>query len=230
MFRVAIQVKEIIASNLTNALDGVISPAKMLRQLRREVEEAIIALQGELTRARRRHERLEAERAQAESRAADWSEKAKIAMDHRREDLARQALLAREDCRNGLVALGTEIATSAGDMADMEQALDQLEAKRIETRQRLADQLAADGERKDSGGESEFAQRIDRRMDYIARMEQRTNFAADDAAPCRRNAAVEREIEEMRHNRAVDGELAAMREQAGVPPRSKAGKSRRKPK
>lgn len=214
MFRVAIQVKEIIASNVTSALDGVTNPAKMLRQLQREVEEAIIALQGELTRARRRHERLEVERTQAELREADWGDKARIAMDNRREDLARQALLAREDCRKGLDALRADIATLAGDIADMEQALDELEAKRTDTRQRLTDQLAADGERSGATGESGFARRTEQHMDHIARMEQRTQFASEDSAACRGHATVDREIEEMHRASTVDAELAAMRESA----------------
>lgn len=224
MFRVAIQVKDIIASNVTSALDGVTNPAKMLRQLQREVEEAIIALQGELTRARRRHERLETERTQAELREADWGDKAQIAMDNRREDLARQALLAREDCRKGLDALSTEIATLANDIADMELALDQLEAKRTDTRQRLADQLAADGESAAAPGESGFARRTDRRMDHITKMEQRTNFATEDSGVCRGNAAVDREIEEVRRAKTVDAELAVLREASAV-----SGAATRKP-
>lgn len=60
MFCLVIQVKEILSSNVTSVLDGVTDPVKMLRQLQREIEEAIIALQGELTRARWRHERLDA--------------------------------------------------------------------------------------------------------------------------------------------------------------------------
>ena len=214
MFRIAVQVKEVIASNVTSALDGVTSPAKMLRQLQREVEEAIIGLQGELTRARRRHERLEVERTQAELREADWGDKAKIAMDNRREDLARQALLARDDCGKGLDALRAEIATLVDDISDMEQALDELEAKRTDTRQRLSDQLVADGERGGKAGDTGFARRTDQRMDHIARMEQRAHFVADETATCRGHAAVDREIEEMRRDRKIDADLAAMRANA----------------
>ena len=220
MFRIAVQVKEIIASNVTSALDGATNPAKMLRQLQREVEDAIIGLQGELTRARRRHERLAVERTQAELREADWGDKAKIAMDNRREDLARQALLAREDCRKGLDALRTDIATLAGEIGGMERALDELEAKRTETRQRLSDQLAAGGELTGKVDDDlGFAGRTDRRMDRIARMEQRTNFVTDESTACRGDAAVDREIDTMRRDRTIDAELAAMRESARLAPR-----------
>lgn len=132
-------------------------------------------------------------------------------MNHRREDLARQALLAREDCRLGLTALAKDLAVFASDIADMEQAVDQLEAKRAETRQRLADQLAADGASAGAGEDSGFVHGTDRRIDHIARMEQRTAFAADDSVPCHGHAAVDREIETMRRGKVVEAELAALR-------------------
>lgn len=227
MFRVAVQVREIISSNVTSALDGVTNPAKMLRQLQREVEEAIITLQGELTHARRRHERLEVERSQAELREADWADKARIAMDNRREDLARQALLAREDCRTEVDKLRADAVTFAADIAKMEKSLKELEAKRSEARQRLADGLLAGGEGGGAGGESGFARRTVRRMDHIARMEQRTHFAAEDTATGRGHAAVDREIEEMRRAVAIEAELATLREGSGA---AQAGKSMSKPK
>ena len=73
------------------------NPAKLLNRLQREIEEAIISLAGERTRTAQKKKRLEASLTQNEMREADWSDKAKTAMDHGREDLARQALMARED-------------------------------------------------------------------------------------------------------------------------------------
>ncbi len=95
MFRVAIQIKELISSNVTSVIEAASNPAKMLTMLQREIEESIIALTGERTRVSQAKRRLEASLVQNELREADWSDKAKVAMDHGREDLARQALLAR---------------------------------------------------------------------------------------------------------------------------------------
>lgn len=226
MFRIAIQVKELISSNVTSALDGVSNPAKLLARLQREIEEALVGLHGELSKARRQKERLENEQTQAELREADWSDKAQIAMDNDREDLARQALLAREDCRAGIARVKQDIERLSADIAEMEAATRELEAKREDVRQRHADQLAADGNASGSVANSGYASRTERRMDHIETLEKRTSFATEESAVCRGNASVEREIEEMRRNRQVEEELAAMR--AGAPaqkaPAKKGGK------
>jgi phage shock protein A len=217
MFRIAIQVKELISSNVTSALDGASNPAKMLGRLQREIEEALIGLTGEMSKARRQKDRLEAELTQAQLREADWSDKAKIAMDNDREDLARQALLAREDCRAGIERLKQDIEKLSADIGEMEAAVSELEDKRADVKQRLSDQMAADGNASGkSGGSSGYASRTERRMDHIENLEKRTELATEESAVCRGNAGVEREIEEMRRERKVEEELAAMREGGGA--------------
>ena len=227
MFRIAIQVRELISSNVTSAIDGASNPAKMLARLQREIEEALIGLHGELSKARRQKDRLENELTQAELREADWSDKARIAMDNGREDLARQALLAREDCRGGIERVKQDIERLAADIADMEAAERELEAKREDVRQRYHDQRAADGDASGKAGESGYAKRTERRMDHIETLEKRTAYATEDSSECRGNASVEREIEEMRRDRKIEEELAAMRDgskPSGKAPAKKVGK------
>lgn len=212
MVRIAIQVKELISSNLTSALDGATNPVKMLAQLQREIEEALISLTGDISKARRQKDRLDAEQVRAESRIAEWNEKAKIAMDHQREDLARQALLAREDCRAGIEEIKQDIATLHEELVAMHDAEIQLEAKRDSVRARMADLRAADGNTSGIAARSGDSNRVSKRMQHIEELEKRTDFAADDQDYHSRNASVDREIEEMSRDRAVDEELAAMRE------------------
>ena len=54
MFHIAIQIRDLISSNVSNMVDCATDPAKMLKQLRREIEESIIALRGDEGQARRR--------------------------------------------------------------------------------------------------------------------------------------------------------------------------------
>ena len=231
MFRIAIQVKELISSNVTSALDGVSDPAKMLARLQREIEEALIGLHGELSRARRQKDRLETELAQAHQREEDWSDKARIAMDNNREDLARQALMAREDCRAGNERLKQDIERLASDISEMEAAERELETKRVDVRQRHADQLAADGNASGKSAGNGYASRAERRMDHIETLEKRTAFATEASNTGRGNASVEREIEEMRRDRKIEEELAALRESdAGNSTKSPAKKSGKRTK
>ncbi len=224
MFRIAIRVRELISSHVTSALDGASNPAKLLARLQREIEEALIGLAGETTKARRQHDRLKSEIVQANAQEADWGAKARIAMDNGREDLARQTLHAREDSRGKIAQLKQDIARLDAEMTEMQEAEIQLEAKRDDVRKRLADQLAADGNASGSAPRGGFVSRTEKRMDHIADLEKRTAFATEDDAAGRGNASVDREIEEMRRERLVDDELAAMRSAAPAKPK-KAGKS-----
>lgn len=209
MFRVAIQIKELISSNVTSVIEAASNPAKMLTLLQREIEESIIALTGERTRVAQAKRRLEASLVQNDLREADWSDKAKIAMDNGREDLARQALLAREDCRQAIARLKDEIAGTDASLAEIDAAMRELEAKREETRAQAKAQMAAD--QASAGGAAGAASRAEAHLNRIATLEQRAHYAVEDELAARTNASVDREIEEMGRARAIDAEVEAMR-------------------
>ena len=223
MFRVAIQIKELISSNVTSAVEAASNPAKMLTLLQREIEESIIALTGERTRVSQTKKRLEASLAQHDLKEADWGDKAKTAMDHGREDLARQALLAREDCRQAVARLKTEIADAEASLAEIADAMHALEVKREETRQQAKAQMAADqAARPGAGGGG--ASRAEAHLNRIATLEQRAHFATEDDVPARTNASVESEIEAMRRASAIEAELAALKAAAPGPAKKAGGK------
>jgi phage shock protein A len=210
MFRVAIQIKELISSNVTSAIETASNPAKMLTLLQREIEESIISLTGDRTRVTQNKRRLEASLTQHALKEADWGDKAKIAMDHGREDLARQALLAREDCRQAIARLKNEIAAADASLAEIEAAIRELEAKREETRAQAKAQAAAD-EAARAGASGGAASRAEAHLGRINTLSQRAQFATEDEASARSNASVESAIEEMRRASAIEAEMEAMR-------------------
>ncbi|MFL0357664.1 PspA/IM30 family protein [Erythrobacter sp. GH1-10] len=219
MLRVAIQVRDLISSNVTSAVEAASNPAKMLNRLQREIEEAIISLEGERTKTRQHKKRLEASIAQTEMREADWGDKAKTAMDHDREDLARQALLAREECRETIAKAKDEIAQADADLAEIDGAVKELEAKREETREQARAQAAADGA---STGTSGKTSKADSYLSRISTLEKRSRFATEDSAGARTSANVDKEIDEMRRASTVDAELEKLKGGAKKPARKKA--------
>ncbi len=210
MLRVAIQLKDIIASNVTSAIDAASNPAKMLHRLQREIEESIMALEGERSSVVRRRAQLEAQLTQNELREAAWSDKAKVAMDNGNEELARQALMAREDCRELVEQIKSDMAQATSDLSEIEEAIRELEMKREDARERAKDQAAAD-ERSGSGGSGGAPSKTDEQLDRISQLERRTEFATEEVAQSRGHAGINREIEEMRRKTAIDAELDALR-------------------
>lgn len=223
MFRVAIQIKELISSNVTSAIESASNPAKMLTLLQREIEESIIALTGDRTRVSQNRKRLEALLAQHELKEADWGDKAKTAMDHNREDLARQALLAREDCRKEIARLKDEAAAADASLAEIDAAVRELEAKREETRAQAKAQMAAD-EAARAGSTGGAASRAEAHLNRINTLGQRAQFATEDEALSRANASVENEIENMRRASAIEAELAALKAAAPAPAKKSGSK------
>lgn len=225
MFRVAIQIKELISSNVTSAIESASNPAKMLTLLQREIEESIITLTSDHTRVTQNKRRLEASLVQHDLREADWGDKAKTAMDHGREDLARQALLAREDCRQAIARLKDEITAAEANLAEIDAAVRELEVKREETRAQAKAQIAAD-EAARAGAGGGAASRAEAHLNRINTLGQRAQYAAEDEAPSRTNASVDREIEEMRRASAIEAELAALKASAPAPAKKTAAKKR----
>ena len=224
MFRVAIQIKELISSNVTSAIEAASNPAKMLTMLQREIEESIISLTGERTRVTQAKRRAEASLTQHELKEADWADKAKAAMEHGREDLARQALLAREESRQTITQLKADIAGADANLAEIDAAVRELEAKREETRLQAKAQMAADHAA--SGGRAaggSGSSRAEAHLNRIATLEQRAQFATEDESPARTSASVDREIDEMRRASAIEAELAALKA-ASAPAKKASGK------
>jgi phage shock protein A len=217
--RIAVQIRELVSSNLNTLVEAAANPAKMLRLMQRELQDCIVALQGDFTRAERRRERR-AEEAVARDRAAlDWTEKAQVAMSHRREDLARAALLAREQTAADADRARAEAQAAADEARAIAQAIAELEAKLAETDARLAEELARAGAKP----AADTTTRSERMLDRVATLERRVDFAAG-----RRGgpdpASIEAEIAQLQREARVADELAAMKAAVG------AAKAPRKPK
>ncbi|MEM6857484.1 MAG: PspA/IM30 family protein [Pseudomonadota bacterium] len=208
----AIQVKELISSNVTSAVESASNPLKMLNRLQREIEEAIISLEGDRSLTSRRITRLEDSLKQSKAREADWSDKAKVAMNHAREDLARQALIAREETTAAIATIKDDIVSAKDDLAEIETAITELEAKREETRRQALEQAAADGAASASSTSSGKTSRTEARMGRISELEKRTEFATEDSEQERAHALVDDEIEAMRRDSKIEAELAAMKD------------------
>ena len=224
MLNFVVQVNQLVSCNLNSMVTAASNPVKMLGLFQRELQEYIIALQSDLGRARRQQERLASQALELDAKAADWTDKAKLAMDHKREDLARSALLAREQtladaetARAGAQAAQAEADQLARAMAD-------LEAKLAETSARIAEERTRATPA--AGGGAPAANRSERVMDRVATLEKRLDFATQPQ-PAPGPASVDAEIEQLRRDSKVSEELAAMK--AAARPAT-AGKAKAKAK
>jgi phage shock protein A len=222
MRHIAIHIKELTGSNLNALVGSASNPVKMLRMLQSELQEAVIALQGDLSRAQRQAERIEAGAAQLAAKAAEWTAKAKTAMDHKREDLARAALLTREQTEADAASMAAEARAMAAQAGEIGEVIAELEAKLAETRERIEAETARSQAARPTSEPA--ATRGERILDRISTLEKRVDFAAEKKRPCPAPAAIDEEIERLAREAKVDAELAAMKSRGKTAPTRKKAK------
>ena len=225
--RIAIQIRELVSSNINTLVETAGNPVKVLRLLQSELQEGLIALQGDLSRSTRRSERLAETAATLVTRADDWTEKARVARDHKREDLARSALLAREQARTEAEQARADAASAAEEADEIRQVMQQLEAKLSETRARIDSELQRQQSAAAMATASQPATRGERLMDRIEGLEKRAEFAADGRREGPAPTAVDDQIEQLRREALVREELAAMKQASAATKAPRKTKARR---
>lgn len=221
MITIAIRVRELVSSNVDSLVSKAGEPRKMLRLLQSEIEETLIALHGDAAKAKRQRERMEDSATRLSAAAEEWTGKAKIAIDHGREDLARAALLTREaerakaaDATAAAEALGKQIADAATVIAD-------LEAKRTAIAARIAELAKAEMAAPAAAPAADT--HVDRRIDRIEELERRAGFA-EGAAEAPTPSSLDDEIASLQQASAIEAELAALKAAAPAPAKKAAGR------
>lgn len=216
----ASKLQDMITRNVESVIEAATSPAKMLTNLQREIEEAIIALEGERSLANQRKVRLEAMLVQNELKEADWEDKAKLAMENGREDLARQALMAREASQAAVEKARQDLAATHRNLADIEKAMMDLEAKRTDAIERARAQAEVDTANAELEGEDPGTNRADALRSKIAELQKRAEFAAEQFTEKRSASSLDEELEDVRNKRRIDIEIEAMKRARGETKRS----------
>ena len=218
--QIAIQVKELVSANLNALAEAAANPAKMLRLLQHELEEAVIALQADRTKALRLQARLIQDAASHEQAAEEWTGKAKLAMTHKREDLARAALLAREVALEDANTANREAAKKAAEAAELADALAQLEAKLAQTTDRLRAERTIAAPAAPAGDS-----RGERMLDRADQLEQRIAYK-QDRPTVTSPQTIDAEIEQLARESRIEQEILAIKAaaQSGPVKKPKSGR------
>lgn len=212
MFEIAVRVKELASSNLNNLVDKASSPAKMLKLLQLELEEAIIALSGDATRAERRARDASAQAKQQDKAATDWQDKAKLALANDRDDLARAALGEKDTALTAAASLRQAASDAEAERAALGDAISELETKLAETRDRLRAELSkAEPAGAPAAPAARVNGRVDALTDRLAVLEKRIDFAEAGASAGAKAASLDSELAALKRETQLDEELAALK-------------------
>ena len=90
------RLSDIIDSNINAMLDGAENPEKIARLMIQEMEDTLVEVRTAAARAMADKKEMEREVAHYTNIRDDWENKAGLAIDKGREDLARGALIAKQ--------------------------------------------------------------------------------------------------------------------------------------
>jgi phage shock protein A len=90
------RVRDIVNSNINSALDKAENPEKLLRQMIREMEDTIVDIKGACAKAMASTKKAEREMVEFKSLVKHWGERAELAVERGRDNLAREALMAKQ--------------------------------------------------------------------------------------------------------------------------------------
>jgi phage shock protein A len=130
--------RDIIAANVTELLDRAEDPARMIRMIIVEMEETLVEVRATAARSIADIKEMRRAMIRLDGLHADWGERAGLALEKGREDLARAALNEKQKAADMADGLREEIDQIEQVLRGYEADIARLQAKLAEARSRQA--------------------------------------------------------------------------------------------
>src|ERR671912_708617 len=204
--------RDIIAANMSDLLDRSEDPARMIRMIIVEMEETLVEVRA--TAARSIADIKEIRRAcnRLDDLQHGWTEKAGLALEKGREDLARAALGEKQKAAEMAEGLHAEISQIEQVLRGYEADIHRLQGKLREARARqnaIASRFESAVTRA-KAREIMHGSRTEEAFSKFELLERRADFA-EGRADALGLTGLEDEIDQLRASEAIDRELEAMK-------------------
>jgi phage shock protein A len=140
------RLKTLISSNVNDAISKAEKPEKMLNQLIIEMQEQLLESKKAVAIAIADEKKLERELANQETQAQEWEKKAMLAVRAGKDDLAKEALLRKQEYAQAEAEYRKQWETQKAAVDKLKESLRQLQNK-IEEAQRKRNLLIARAKR-----------------------------------------------------------------------------------
>jgi len=130
------RLKDIINSNLNAMLDAAEDPDKLIRLMIQEMEDTLVEVKANCAGAIAARKRAEKAVASAETAIVTWEERARMALEKGREDLAREAIRERRRLEDLRDAHAKEATGCDEVVSRYKEDIAAVEAKLVDARQR----------------------------------------------------------------------------------------------
>lgn len=130
------RLRDIINSNINAMLDKAENPEKLLKLMIQEMEDTLIEIKAQCASAMAQSKTLGRAVAEARDRAEEWADKARMAMQKGRDDLAREALLEKRRYQERADSLEVQVHDTDALIEQYQNDITQLEAKMNSVREK----------------------------------------------------------------------------------------------
>jgi len=120
---------DIINSNINNLLDKAEDPAKMVRLIIQEMEDTLVEVRSSSAKILADKKELTRQVSRHEQDVEQWQEKAELALNKDREDLARAALMEKKKSSESAQALVDELIHTDEHLSKLQDEISQLQDK-----------------------------------------------------------------------------------------------------
>ena len=215
------RVSDIIHSNINAMLDKAEDPEKLIRLMIQEMEDTLVEIKASCAGAMATRKKVQRELDETLMRADQWGNKAQLAVNKGRDDLAREALVEKRRYRERAGALEREASDCDALVEQYQADIVQLEdkLKLAQEKRRILVQRHIRAQR--SKRVQERIRKVDS-TDTLIRFEQFENRierleAEADLVNLSRKPALEEELARLEGDEEIEQELRALRASAPKP-------------
>jgi phage shock protein A len=216
----------LISSNLNDAIDRAEDPQKMLDQVLREMAEQLIEAKKQVATAIADEKRLEKQAERERLTAADWEQKAMLAVRAGDDELARQALMRKKEHDQLTAAYADQHAKQKAAVDQLKVALKVLHGKIEEARrkkevliarQRRAEAMRSIQETMSSLKDTSAFEKFDRLSSRVDQVEAEAEAHAEINETATGDV-LRHKLAELEVTQGADADLEALKQKMGLSP------------